>query len=39
MEAITAGLHLAQMAWVVKDITVTECFFRNTLGISNFSKI
>jgi len=32
-------LHLAQIAWVVKDIDVTLKFFSETLGIKNFSKI
>ena len=29
---------LAQIAWVVKDITVTEKLFREAMGIDNFSK-
>lgn len=32
-------LHLAQIAWVVKDIEATLKFFTETLGIRNFSKI
>ena len=32
-------LHFAQIAWVVKDIEVSEKFFRDTMGINNFSKI
>jgi methylmalonyl-CoA/ethylmalonyl-CoA epimerase len=30
--------NFAQIAWVVKDITVAERFFREAMGISNFSK-
>ena len=30
--------NFAQIAWVVKDITVTERFFREAMGIANFSK-
>lgn len=33
------NLNLAQIAWVVKDITITERFFKDTLGISKFSKV
>ena len=33
------GLNFAQIAWVVKDITVAERFFKDTMGISNFSKV
>jgi len=33
------GLNFAQIAWVVKDITAAERFFKSTMGISNFSKI
>ena len=29
---------LTQIAWVVKDIRIAECFFREALGICNFSK-
>ena len=29
---------LAQIAWVVKDITATEKLFREAMGIDNFSK-
>ena len=32
------GLNLAQIAWVVKDIIVAERFFREAMGIGNFSK-
>ena len=32
-------LNFAQIAWVVKDITVTEKFFKDTMGISTFSKV
>lgn len=32
-------LNFAQIAWVVKDISITEQFFRETMGINNFSKI
>ena len=38
MIKISPGLKLAQIAWVVKDLAVTERFFKETLGISNFSK-
>jgi len=30
--------NFAQIAWVVKDITVAERFFREAMGIGNFSK-
>jgi len=33
------GLNLAQIAWVVKDITVAKSFFQDVMGISNFSNI
>ena len=33
------GLNFTQIAWVVKDITIAEKFFRDTLGISNFAKV
>jgi len=33
------GLNLTQIAWVVKDIKVAEIFFRDTMGISNLSKV
>jgi hypothetical protein len=33
------GLNFAQIAWVVKDITVAERFFKDTMGITNFSKV
>ncbi|HEY3388927.1 MAG TPA: VOC family protein [Prolixibacteraceae bacterium] len=33
------GLNFAQIGWVVKDITVTERFFKETMGINNFSKV
>ncbi|GAB3227395.1 VOC family protein [Spirosoma arcticum] len=33
------NLNLAQIAWVVNDITITERFFKDTLGISKFSKV
>ena len=33
------GLNFAQIAWVVKDITVAERFFKGTMGISNFGKV
>ena len=32
------GLTLAQIAWVVKDIEVALKFFKDTLGITNFSE-
>jgi predicted mannosyl-3-phosphoglycerate phosphatase (HAD superfamily) len=31
-------LKFTQIAWVVKDIKVAENFFKDTMGISNFSK-
>ena len=31
-------LKFAQIAWVVKDITVAEKFFKDTMAISNFGK-
>lgn len=34
----STGLKLAQIAWVVKDIKAAEKFFKQTLGISNFSS-
>jgi hypothetical protein len=30
--------NFAQIAWVVKDITVAERFFGEAMGIGNFSK-
>jgi catechol 2,3-dioxygenase-like lactoylglutathione lyase family enzyme len=33
-----AGLQLAQIAWVVKDINATIKFFKEVLGINNLSK-
>ena len=33
------GLNLAQIAWVVKDITVAKRFFEDTLGITTFSNV
>ena len=30
--------NFTQIAWVVKDITVAERFFREAMGIGNFSK-
>jgi methylmalonyl-CoA/ethylmalonyl-CoA epimerase len=33
------GLNLAQIAWVVKDITVAKSFFQDVMGITNFSNI
>lgn len=35
----TLGLHFTQIAWVVKDITVAEISFRDTMGINNFSTV
>jgi len=32
------GLQLTQIAWVVKDIKAAERFFRDAMGITNFSK-
>jgi methylmalonyl-CoA/ethylmalonyl-CoA epimerase len=34
----SSELKLAQIAWVVKDIKAAEKFFKQTLGISNFSS-
>lgn len=31
-------LDLAQIAWVVKDIETTKAFFREMLGVNNFSE-
>ena len=39
MTKTSLGLNFSQIAWVVKDITVTEIFFKDTMGISNFSKV
>ena len=33
------GLNLTQIAWVVKDIEATLRFFRDVMGINNFSKV
>ena len=33
------GLNFAQIAWVVKDITVAERFFKGLMAISNFGKV
>lgn len=33
------SLNFVQIAWVVKDITVGETFFKGTMGISNFGKV
>jgi len=33
------GLKLVQIAWVVNDITVTLKFFKDTMGITNFSDV
>ena len=33
------GLNFAQIAWVVKDITVAKKFFQDVLGISNLSNV
>ncbi len=38
MTKSSLDLNFAQIAWVVKDITVTERFFKDTLGINKFSK-
>ena len=32
------GAHLVQVAWVVKDIEAAEDFFKEAMGIANFSK-
>jgi hypothetical protein len=32
-------LKFAQIAWVVKDLKITERFFMDTMGIRNFSKV
>ena len=39
MTKTSVDLNFAQIAWVVKDITVAEKFFKDTMGISNFSKV
>jgi methylmalonyl-CoA/ethylmalonyl-CoA epimerase len=39
MTKTSLGLNFAQIAWVVKDITVAERFFKGTMGISNFGKV
>jgi hypothetical protein len=39
MTKTSMDLNFAQIAWVVKDITATERFFKDTMGISNFSKV
>jgi hypothetical protein len=43
METVAAktffGAQLAQVAWVVKDITTAEKFFKDVLGIHNFGKV
>ena len=31
-------LQFAQIAWVVKDIKAAEKFFKETMGMDNFSK-
>lgn len=33
------GLKFAQIAWVVKDITVTKKTFQDVMGIGNFSEV
>jgi 4-hydroxyphenylpyruvate dioxygenase-like putative hemolysin len=33
----SVDLKFTQIAWVVKDITVAETFFKSTMGISSFS--
>jgi hypothetical protein len=33
------GLNFAQIAWVVKDITVAKKFFQDVLGISSLSNV
>ena len=42
MESILSNtsldLKFTQIAWVVKDINAAEKFFRETMGITNFSK-
>ena len=35
----TLGLTLTQIAWVVKDIETTLRFFKDVMGINNFSKV
>jgi len=35
----SSGLKFAQIGWVVKDITVAERFFKDTMGINNFSEV
>jgi len=39
MTKTSLGLGFTQIAWVVKDISATERFFKDTMGISNFSKV
>ena len=39
MTKTSLGLNFSQIAWVVKDITDMEIFFKDTMGISNFSKV
>jgi hypothetical protein len=35
----SVDLNFAQIAWVVKDIKLAEKFFRDTMGMSNLSKV
>jgi len=39
MTKTSLDLKFAQIAWVVKDIKAAEIFFRDTMGISNLSKV
>ena len=39
MTKTSLGLNFAQIAWVVKDITVAKRFFQDVMGISNFGKV
>jgi len=38
MTKTSLNLDIAQIAWVVKDITAAKRFFNDTMGISNFSE-
>lgn len=36
---LSIGSNLAQIAWVVKDIETALRFFRDAMGVNNFSKV
>jgi methylmalonyl-CoA/ethylmalonyl-CoA epimerase len=38
LSSTSFNLQLIQIAWVVKDIKTAERFFRDAMGITNFSK-